>query len=132
MNQSILLTIIETVTKTSPEAQNLVKNYVGANGKLEQIKTIAKVVNTYGQLKETYQNTPIATVIDTVLADKAVVDQINDFVKSAEQLDIKLTDEQIDAVYNKMMAVKKTAVQKIIGLLGARLNILGGLFNFLV
>ena len=125
MNQSILLTIIETVAQTSPEAQKLVKNYVGANGKLEQIKTIAKVVNTYGQLKETYKGTPVATVI-------AVVDQINDFVKSAEQLDIKLTDEQIDAVYNKMMAVKQVAVQKIIGLLGARLNMLGGLFNFLV
>lgn len=132
MNQSILLTIIETVAQTSPEAQKLVKNYVGANGKLEQIKMIAKVVNTYGQLKETYKGTPVATVIDTVLADKAVVDQINDFVKSAEQLDIKLTDEQIDAVYNKMMAVKQAAVQKIIGLLGARLNMLGGLFNFLV
>ena len=132
MTQTILLTLINTITQTSPEAQKLVKNYVGANGKLEQIKTLVKVVKTYGQLKETYKNTPIAAVIDDVLADEAIVKQIDDFVKSAEALDIKLTDEQIETVYQKMMNVKQAAIKRVIERLGARLNLLGGLFNFLV
>lgn len=127
MNQTILH-LINIVSQTSPEAQTLVKNYVGSNGKLEQIKSTAKVLKALSSLKETYQNTPVSEVLEAVTEDETVVEQINDFIKSAENLEIELTDAQIETVYQKMMTVKSTATQKIITILGARLNILGGLF----
>ena len=129
MNQKILLHLINVVSQTSPEAQELVKNYVGSNGKLEQIKTTVQVLTSLNSLKETYQGTPIASVLDAVTGDETVVAQINDFIKSAEKLEIELTDEQVEAVYQKMKTVKDTATQKIISLIGERLNILGGLFG---
>lgn len=129
MNQKILLHLINVVSQTSPEAQTLVKNYVGSNGKLEQIKTTVQVLTSLNSLKETYQGTPIASVLDAVTGDETVVAQINDFIKSAEKLEIELTDEQVETVYQKMKAVKDTATQKIISLIGERLNILGGLFG---
>lgn len=128
MNQKILLHLINVVSQTSPEAQVLVKNYVGSNGKLEQIKTTVQVLTSLNSLKETYQGTPIASVLDAVTGDETVVSQINDFIKSAEELEIELTDEQVETVYQKMKVVKDTATQKIISLIGERLNILGGLF----
>jgi TusA-related sulfurtransferase len=79
-------------------------------------------------LKETYQNTPVSEILEAVTEDETVVEQINDFIKSAENLEIELTDAQIETVYQKMMTVKSTATQKIITILGTRLNILGGLF----
>jgi TusA-related sulfurtransferase len=127
MNQTILH-LINIVSQTSPEAQTLVKNYVGSNGKLEQIKSTAKVLKALSSLKETYQNTPVSEILEAVTEDETVVEQINDFIKSAENLEIELTDAQIETVYQKMMTVKSTATQKIITILGARLNILGGLF----
>lgn len=127
MNQTILH-LINIVSQTSPEAQTLVKNYVGSNGKLEQIKSTAKVLKALSSLKETYQNTPVSEILEAVTEDETVVEQINDFIKSAENLEIELTDAQIETVYQKMMAVKSTATQKIITILGTRLNILGGLF----
>lgn len=127
MNQTILH-LINIVSQTSPEAQTLVKNYVGSNGKLEQIKSTTKVLKALSSLKETYQNTPVSEVLEAVTEDETVVEQINDFIKSAENLEIELTDAQIETVYQKMMTVKSTATQKIITILGARLNILGGLF----
>lgn len=128
MNQKILLHIINIVSQTSPEAQTLIKNYVGSNGKLEQIKSTVKVLKALSSLKETYQNTPVSEILESVTEDETVVEQINDFIKSAENLEIELTDAQIETVYQKMMTVKSTATQKIITILGARLNILGGLF----
>ena len=127
MNQTILH-LINIVSQTSPEAQTLVKNYVGSNGKLEQIKSTAKVLKALSSLKETYQNTPVSEILESVTEDETVVEQINDFIKSAENLEIELTDAQIETVYQKMMTVKSTATQKIITILGARLNILGALF----
>lgn len=127
MNQTILH-LINIVSQTSPEAQTLVKNYVGSNGKLEQIKSTVKVFEALNSLKETYQNTPVSEILDAVTEDETVVEQINDFVKSAENLEIELTEAQIETVYQKMMTVKSTATQKIITTLGARLNILGSLF----
>lgn len=127
MNQTILH-LINIVSQTSPEAQTLVKNYVGSNGKLEQIKSTTKVLKALSSLKETYQNTPVSEVLEAVTEDETVVEQINDFIKSAENLEIELTDAQIETVYQKMMTVKSTATQKIITILGTRLNILGGLF----
>ena len=127
MNQTILH-LINIVSQTSPEAQTLVKNYVGSNGKLEQIKSTTKVLKALSSLKETYQNTPVSEILEAVTEDETVVAQINDFIKSAENLEIELTDAQIETVYQKMMTVKSTATQKIITILGARLNILGGLF----
>ena len=127
MNQTILH-LINIVSQTSPEAQTLVKNYVGSNGKLEQIKSTTKVLKALSSLKETYQNTPVSEVLEAVTEDETVVEQINDFIKSAENLEIELTDAQIETVYQKMMTVKSTATQKIITILGARLNILGSLF----
>ena len=127
MNQTILH-LINIVSQTSPEAQTLVKNYVGSNGKLEQIKSTVKVLKALSSLKETYQNTPVSEILEAVTEDETVVEQINDFIKSAENLEIELTDAQIETVYQKMMTVKSTATQKIITILGARLNILGGLF----
>lgn len=127
MNQTILH-LINIVSQTSPEAQTLVKNYVGSSGKLEQIKSTAKVLKALSSLKETYQNTPVSEILESVTEDETVVEQINDFIKSAENLEIELTDAQIETVYQKMMTVKSTATQKIITILGARLNILGGLF----
>jgi TusA-related sulfurtransferase len=127
MNQTILH-LINIVSQTSPEAQTLVKNYVGSNGKLEQIKSTTKVLKALSSLKETYQNTPVSEILEAVTEDETVVEQINDFIKSAENLEIELTDAQIETVYQKMMTVKSTATQKIITILGARLNILGGLF----
>jgi TusA-related sulfurtransferase len=127
MNQTILH-LINIVSQTSPEAQTLVKNYVGSNGKLEQIKSTAKVLKALSSLKETYQNTPVSEILEAVTEDETVVEQINDFIKSAENLEIELTDAQIETVYQKMMTVKSTATQKIITILGTRLNILGGLF----
>ena len=129
MNQKILLHLINVVSQTSPEAQELVKNYVGSNGKLEQIKTTVQVLTSLNSLKETYQGTPIASVLDAVTGDETVVAQINDFIKSAEKLEIELTDEQVETVYQKMKTIKDTATQKIISLIGERLNILGGLFG---
>jgi TusA-related sulfurtransferase len=127
MNQTILH-LINIVSQTSPEAQTLVKNYVGSNGKLEQIKSTTKVLKALSSLKETYQNTPVSEILEAVTEDETVVEQINDFIKSAENLEIELTDAQIETVYQKMMTVKSTATQKIITILGTRLNILGGLF----
>ena len=127
MNQTILH-LINIVSQTSPEAQTLVKNYVGSNGKLEQIKSTAKVLEALSSLKETYQNTPVSEILEAVTEDETVVEQINDFIKSAENLEIELTDAQIETVYQKMMTVKSTATQKIITILGTRLNILGSLF----
>lgn len=127
MNQTILH-LINIISQTSPEAQTLVKNYVGSNGKLEQIKSTTKVLKALSSLKETYQNTPVSEILEAVTEDETVVEQINDFIKSAENLEIELTDAQIETVYQKMMTVKSTATQKIITILGARLNILGGLF----
>jgi TusA-related sulfurtransferase len=127
MNQTILH-LINIVSQTSPEAQTLVKNYVGSNGKLEQIKSTTKVLKALSSLKETYQNTPVSEVLEAVTEDETVVEQINDFIKSAENLEIELTDAQIETVYQKMMTVKSTATQKIITILGTRLNILGSLF----
>ena len=127
MNQTILH-LINIVSQTSPEAQTLVKNYVGSNGKLEQIKSTTKVLKALSSLKETYQNTPVSEILEAVTEDETVVEQINDFIKSAENLEIELTDVQIETVYQKMMTVKSTATQKIITILGTRLNILGGLF----
>lgn len=127
MNQTILH-LINIVSQTSPEAQTLVKNYVGSSGKLEQIKSTAKVLKALSSLKETYQNTPVSEILESVTEDETVVEQINDFIRSAENLEIELTDAQIETVYQKMMTVKSTATQKIITILGARLNILGGLF----
>lgn len=127
MNQTILH-LINIVSQTSPEAQTLVKNYVGSNGKLEQIKSTVKVLKALSSLKETYQNTPVSEILESVTEDETVVEQINDFIKSAENLEIELTDAQIETVYQKMMTVKSTATQKIITILGTRLNILGGLF----
>lgn len=127
MNQTILH-LINIVSQTSPEAQTLVKNYVGSNGKLEQIKSTAKVLESLSSLKETYQNTPVSEILESVTEDETVVEQINDFIKSAENLEIELTDAQIETVYQKMMTVKSAATQKIITILGARLNILGSLF----
>ena len=127
MNQTILH-LINIVSQTSPEAQTLVKNYVGSNGKLEQIKSTVKVFEALNSLKETYQNTPVSEILDAVTEDETVVEQINDFVKSAENLEIELTEAQIETVYQKMMTVKSTATQKIITTLGVRLNILGSLF----
>ena len=127
MNQTILH-LINIVSQTSPEAQTLVKNYVGSNGKLEQIKSTTKVLKALSSLKETYQNTPVSEVLEAVTEDETVVEQINDFIKSAENLEIELTDAQIETVYQKMMTVKSTATQKIITILGTRLNILGVLF----
>lgn len=127
MNQTILH-LINIVSQTSPEAQTLVKNYVGSNGKLEQIKSTVKVLKALSSLKETYQNTPVSEILEAVTEDETVVEQINDFIKSAENLEIELTDAQIETVYQKMMTVKSTATQKIITILGTRLNILGGLF----
>lgn len=129
MNQKILLHLINVVSQTSPEAQELVKNYVGSNGKLEQIKSTVQVLTSLNSLKETYQGTPIASVLDAVTGDETVISQINDFIKSAEELEIELTDEQVETVYQKMKTVKDTATQKIISLIGERLNILGGLFG---
>ena len=129
MNKTILLTLINTISQTSPEAQTLVKNYVGSNGKIEQIKSTVKVFNALNDLKETYAGTPVATVLEAVTTDKEVVDQIEDFITSAEQLEINLTDEQVETVYQKMKNVKSVATSKVIELLGARLNILGSLFN---
>ena len=129
MNKTILLTLINTISQTSPEAQTLVKNYVGSNGKIEQIKSTVKVFNALNDLKETYAGTPVATVLDAVTTDKEVVDQIEDFITSAEQLEINLTDEQVETVYQKMKNVKSVATSKVIEILGARLNILGSLFN---
>lgn len=129
MNKTILLTLINTISQTSPEAQTLVKNYVGSNGKIEQIKSTVQVFNALNDLKETYAGTPVATVLDAVTADKEVVDQIEDFITSAEQLEINLTDEQVETVYQKMKNVKSVATSKVIELLGARLNILGSLFT---
>lgn len=127
MNQTILH-LINIVSQTSPEAQTLVKNYVGSNGKLEQIKSTAKVLESLSSLKETYQNTPVSEILESVTEDETVVEQINDFIKSAENLEIELTDAQIETVYQKMMTVKSAATQKIITILGARLNIFGSLF----
>lgn len=127
MNQTILH-LINIVSQTSPEAQTLVKNYVGSNGKLEQIKSTTKVLKALSSLKETYQNTPVSEILEAVTGDETVVEQINDFIKSAENLEIELTDAQIETVYQKMMTVKSAATQKIITILGARLNILGSLF----
>jgi TusA-related sulfurtransferase len=127
MNQTILH-LINIVSQTSPEAQTLVKNYVGSNGKLEQIKSTAKVLKALSSLKETYQNTPVSEILEAVTEDETVVEQINDFIKSAENHEIELTDAQIETVYQKMMTVKSTATQKIITILGTRLNILGSLF----
>jgi TusA-related sulfurtransferase len=127
MNQTILH-LINIISQTSPEAQTLVKNYVGSNGKLEQIKSTTKVLKALSSLKETYQNTPVSEILEAVTEDETVVEQINDFIKSAENLEIELTDAQIETVYQKMMTVKSTATQKIITILGTRLNILGGLF----
>lgn len=129
MNKTILLTLINTISQTSPEAQTLVKNYVGSNGKIEQIKSTVKVFNALNDLKETYAGTPVATVLEAVTTDKEVVDQIEDFITSAEQLEINLTDEQVETVYQKMKNVKSVATSKVIEILGARLNILGSLFN---
>lgn len=129
MNKTILLTLINTISQTSSEAQTLVKNYVGSNGKIEQIKSTVQVFNALNDLKETYAGTPVATVLDAVTADKEVVDQIEDFITSAEQLEINLTDEQVETVYQKMKNVKSVATSKVIELLGARLNILGSLFT---
>ena len=129
MNKTILLTLINTISQTSPEAQTLVKNYVGSNGKIEQIKSTVKVFNALNDLKETYAGTPVATVLDAVTTDKEVVDQIEDFITSAEQLEINLTDEQVETVYQKMKNVKSVATSKVIELLGARLNALGSLFT---
>ena len=126
MNQTILH-LINIVSQTSPEAQTLVKNYVGSNGKLEQIKSTAKVLKALSSLKETYQNTPVSEILEVVTEDETVVEQINDFIESAENLEIELTDAQIETVYQKMMTVKSTATQKIITILGTRLNILGDL-----
>jgi TusA-related sulfurtransferase len=129
MNKTILLTLINTISQTSPEAQTLVKNYVGSNGKIEQIKSTVKVFNALNDLKETYAGTPVATVLEAVTTDKEVVDQIEDFITSAEELEINLTDEQVETVYQKMKNVKSVATSKVIGLLGARLNALGSLFT---
>lgn len=129
MNQTILLSLINTVSQTSPEAQNLVKNYVGSNGKVEQIKSTVKVFNALNELKETYAGTPVATVLDAVTTDKEIVDQIDDFITSAENLEINLTAEQIETVYQKMKNVKSVATAKVIEIMGARLNILGSLFG---
>ena len=129
MNKTILLTLINTISQTSPEAQTLVKNYVGSNGKIEQIKSTVQVFNALNDLKETYAGTPVATVLEAVTTDKEVVDQIEDFITSAEQLEINLTDEQVETVYQKMKNVKSVATSKVIELLGARLNILGSLFT---
>ena len=129
MNQTILLSLINTVSQTSPEAQNLVKNYVGSNGKVEQIKSTVKVFNALNELKETYAGTPVATVLDAVTTDKEIVDQIDDFITSAENLEINLTAEQIETVYQKMKNVKSVATAKAIEIMGARLNILGSLFG---
>ena len=129
MNKTILLTLINTISQTSPEAQTLVKNYVGSNGKIEQIKSTVKVFNVLNDLKETYAGTPVATVLEAVTTDKEVVDQIEDFITSAEQLEINLTDEQVETVYQKMKNVKSVATSKVIELLGARLNALGSLFT---
>ena len=129
MNKTILLTLINTISQTSPEAQTLVKNYVGSNGKIEQIKSTVQVFNALNDLKETYAGTPVATVLDAVTTDKEVVDQIEDFITSAEQLEINLTDEQVETVYQKMKNVKSVATSKVIELLGARLNVLGSLFT---
>lgn len=129
MNKTILLTLINTISQTSPEAQTLVKNYVGSNGKIEQIKSTVQVFNALNDLKETYAGTPVATVLDAVTTDKEVVDQIEDFITSAEQLEINLTDEQVETVYQKMKNVKSVATSKVIEILGARLNILGSLFT---
>lgn len=129
MNKTILLTLINTISQTSPEAQTLVKNYVGSNGKIEQIKSTVQVFNALNDLKETYAGTPVATVLEAVTTDKEVVDQIEDFITSAEQLEINLTDEQVETVYQKMKNVKSVATSKVIELLGARLNALGSLFT---
>ena len=129
MNKTILLTLINTISQTSPEAQTLVKNYVGSNGKIEQIKSTVKVFNALNDLKETYAGTPVATVLEAVTTDKEVVDQIEDFITSAEQLEINLTDEQVETVYQKMKNVKSVATSKVIELLGARLNALGSLLT---
>ena len=129
MNKTILLTLINTISQTSPEAQTLVKNYVGSNGKIEQIKSTVQVFNALNGLKETYAGTPVATVLEAVTTDKEVVDQIEDFITSAEQLEINLTDEQVETVYQKMKNVKSVATSKVIELLGARLNALGSLFT---
>ena len=129
MNKTILLTLINTISQTSPEAQTLVKNYVGSNGKIEQIKSTVKVFNALNDLKETYAGTPVATVLEAVTTDKEVVDQIEDFITSAEELEINLTDEQVETVYQKMKNVKSVATSKVIELLGARLNALGSLFT---
>lgn len=129
MNKTILLTLINTISQTSPEAQTLVKNYVGSNGKIEQIKSTVQVFNALNDLKETYAGTPVATVLEAVTTDKEVVDQIEDFITSAEQLEINLTDEQVETVYQKMKNVKSVATSKVIEILGARLNILGSLFT---
>ena len=129
MNKTILLTLINTISQTSPEAQTLVKNYVGSNGKIEQIKSTVQVFNALNDLKETYAGTPVATVLEAVTTDKEVVDQIEDFITSAEQLEINLTDEQVETVYQKMKNVKSVATSKVIELLGARLNILGSLLT---
>ena len=129
MNKTILLTLINTISQTSPEAQTLVKNYVGSNGKIEQIKSTVQVFNALNDLKETYAGTPVATVLEAVTTDKEVVDHIEDFITSAEQLEINLTDEQVETVYQKMKNVKSVATSKVIELLGARLNALGSLFN---
>ncbi len=129
MNKTILLSLINVVTETSPEARKLVKNYVGSNGKLEQIKSTLQVFNALDNLKATYAGTPVSTVLEAVTADKTIVEQINDFVTSAENLEINLTDEQVETVYKKMMDVKTAATSKVIEILGARLNILGSLFN---
>ena len=129
MNKTILLTLINTISQTSPEAQTLVKNYVGSNGKIEQIKSTVQVFNALNDLKETYAGTPVATVLEAVTTDKEVVDQIEDFITSAEQLEINLTDEQVETVYQKMKNVKSVATSKVIEILGARLNILGSLLT---
>ena len=50
MNKTILLTLINTISQTSPEAQTLVKNYIGSNGKIEQIKSTVKVFNALNDL----------------------------------------------------------------------------------
>lgn len=129
MNKTILLTLINTISQTSPEAQTLVKNYVGSNGKIEQIKSTVQVFNALNGLKETYAGTPVATVLEAVTTNKEIVDQIEDFITSAEQLEINLTDEQVETVYQKMKNVKSVATSKVIELLGARLNALGSLFT---
>ena len=129
MNKTILLTLINTISQTSPEAQTLVKNYVGSNGKIEQIKSTVQVFNALNGLKETYAGTPVATVLEAVTTNKEIVDQIEDFITSAEQLEINLTDEQVETVYQKMKNVKSVATSKVIELLGARLNVLGSLFT---